>query len=59
MRITQALTRQHLGFMFKKHWRIQGKRTPINTGAEDGLISRGIKVVDCKEILFPTPVRIK
>lgn len=51
MRITNVLFRQHLGFMMKRHWRIQGKRTPTETGAQMALEARGMKVLDPKEYL--------
>ena len=52
MRITTALNRQHIGFMFKKHWRVQGSRTPNETGAEQILLSKGITPIDANEWLF-------
>lgn len=55
MRLTQQLRAQHLGFMFKKHWQIQGKRVPNDTGAEAALTAKGIKVVDAKEFAFTKP----
>lgn len=51
MRITQTLRAQHLGFMFKKHWQIQGHRIPTDTGAETDLTARGLKVVDANKFL--------
>lgn len=57
MRITQTLRAQHLGFMFKKHWQIQGHRIPTDTGAETDLTARGLKVVDANEFLAVKHVR--
>jgi large subunit ribosomal protein L37 len=57
MRITNVLFRQHIGFMTKRHWRIQGKRTPTDSGALAALEARGIKVTDTKEFLYPTPFK--
>lgn len=51
MRITQTLRAQHIGFMFKKHWQVQGHRIPTETGAEGDLIARGLKVVDANEFV--------
>lgn len=53
MRITQVLRAQHLGFMFKKHWLVQGKRVPRDTGAKAVLESRGKRVVDAVEYAYP------
>lgn len=49
MRITSCLYRQHLGFMFKRHWLIQGKQTPSDTGAENHLKARGIEVLEANK----------
>lgn len=51
MRITTCLLRQHIGFMFKRHWQIQGKQRIYPTPAEAVLTARGIKVTDVKEYL--------
>lgn len=48
MRLTNVLCRQHIGFMFKKHWRIQGKRTPMETVAKAELLAKNIIVKDPK-----------
>ena len=48
MRLTNVLCRQHIGFMFKKHWRIQGKRTPMETVAKSELLAKNIIVKDPK-----------
>ncbi|XP_058839460.1 large ribosomal subunit protein mL37-like [Topomyia yanbarensis] len=50
MRFTAVLLRQHIGFHFKKHWIIQGKRVPAETGAVAELAARGIPVVDPNEL---------
>lgn len=55
MRLTQILNRQHIGFMFKKHWLIQGKRIPINTKVEEYLKSKGIPVEDALEFVKENP----
>ena len=51
MRITQTLCRQHIGFMFKQHWKLQGKRRIQETGAASALISKGIEIKDPNEYL--------
>lgn len=53
MRITNALWKQHLDFMFKRHWQVQGKRVPIDTGAEARLQALNIPVVDALEFVKP------
>lgn len=55
MKITQILNRQHIGFMFKKHWRIQGKRVPINTKLEERLQKQNIPVIDALEFIKEKP----
>lgn len=51
MRIVRVLYRQHIDRMFKKHWRIQGQRVPIETGAEAHLKELGIPVYDPNELV--------
>lgn len=41
--------------MFKKHWLVQGKRTPIDTHVDDYLNSKGIKVEDALEFIKTKP----
>lgn len=53
MRVTQVLRAQHLGFMFKKHWLVQGNRIPRDSGAKAALESRGIEVLDATEYVRP------
>lgn len=53
MRLTQALRAQHLGHMFKKHWLVQGRRTPKDSGARAVLEARNIEVVDALEVAQP------
>lgn len=53
MRPTQVLRAQHLGFMFKKHWLIQGRRTPKESGAKALLEAQNIAVVDANEFVKP------
>ncbi|XP_026494211.2 large ribosomal subunit protein mL37 [Vanessa tameamea] len=51
MKLSQVLHRQHIGFMFKKHWMVQGKRVPIDTGVEDSLKQKGIPFEDALEFI--------
>ncbi|KAG6449976.1 39S ribosomal protein L37, mitochondrial [Manduca sexta] len=57
MRLSPVLRRQHIDFMFKKHWLVQGKRIPIETGAEEKLKKKGIKVEDALEFIKEKPVK--
>ncbi|XP_075982545.1 mitochondrial ribosomal protein L37 [Anticarsia gemmatalis] len=57
MRLSQVLNRQHIGFMFKKHWIVQGKRVPIDTGVEEQLKAKGIQVEDALEFVKKEPER--
>lgn len=59
MRLSQVLHRQHIGFMFKKHWLVQGKRVPIDTGVEQLLKTKGIKVEDALDFVKEKPVQEK
>ncbi|KAJ8972293.1 hypothetical protein NQ317_018627 [Molorchus minor] len=51
MRRSVVLFRQHIGWHFIKHWRVQGKRKPLNTGAEKILTEKGIPVCKAEDIL--------
>lgn len=55
MRLSPVLNRQHIGFMFKNHWLVQGKRVPIDFHIEDYLKSKGIKVEDAVEFVNKKP----
>lgn len=55
MRLTAALRRQHIDFMFKKHWKVQGNRRVEETNVIASLAARGIKVTDPKEYLKKVP----
>ncbi|CAH2094628.1 unnamed protein product [Euphydryas editha] len=55
MKLSQVLLRQHIGFMFKKHWIVQGKRVPIDTGVEEYLKQKGIPVEDALEFVKEKP----
>lgn len=50
MRITSTLCRQHIGFMFKKHWQVQGKRRVLETNAAKDLEQLGKVITDPKEL---------
>lgn len=51
MRLTNKLNAQHLGWMFKKHWKVQGNRVPRDTGAKNVLASMGFEVKEVDEVL--------
>lgn len=51
MRVTQILLKQHIGWHFQQHWRVQGKRKILNTSAEKVLKSKGIEIEDAREFL--------
>lgn len=51
MRLSTVLLRQHIGFHFKRHWILKGKRVPSETGAEAELVARGIPFVDPNEVI--------
>lgn len=55
MKLSNVLYRQHVGFMFKKHWLVQGKRVPIDTGIEECLKAKGILVEDAQEFVKEKP----
>ncbi|KAM3956560.1 mitochondrial ribosomal protein L37 [Aphomia sociella] len=55
MKLSQVLNRQHIGFMFKKHWLVQGKRVPVDTGVEDVLRAKGIPVEDALDFVKEKP----
>lgn len=49
MRLAVVLCRQHGDRMFKRHWLVQGRRVPHDTGAKEILESKGIPVLDAVE----------
>lgn len=51
MRITQILNRQNIGFMFKKHWLVQGQRKVLETSTAANLEARGFKITDPNEYI--------
>lgn len=51
MKLTVILFRQHIGWHFKKHWRVQGKRKITETSALKILKQNGIPVYEPKDIL--------
>ncbi|KAH8382714.1 hypothetical protein KR009_004906 [Drosophila setifemur] len=53
MRLTNKLCAQHIGWHFKKHWLVQGKRVPKETGAAAELLKLGIVVKSPEDILNP------
>lgn len=51
MKLTSILYRQHIGFMFKKHWQVQGQRRVQETNAAIALNALGKKISDSKEFM--------
>lgn len=51
MRKSPVLFKQHIGWHFYKHWVTQGKRKPLETGAEETLKRRGIRVFQPDDVL--------
>lgn len=51
MKRSATLLRQHIGWHFDKHWSVQGKRKPLNTGAEKVLKERHIPVCQPEDLL--------
>ncbi|KAH8342123.1 hypothetical protein KR059_012603 [Drosophila kikkawai] len=53
MRLTNTLCAQHIGWHFKKHWLVQGKRVPKETGAAAELLKLAVAVKSPEDILNP------
>lgn len=51
MKITQVLYKQNIGRLIKWQWRVQRKKTLIETNAEKVLASRGVSIIDAKQFL--------
>lgn len=51
MRITQVLRAQHIGHMFKKHWKVQGTRVPYDMHSANALKNKGLPVIDALEFV--------
>ena len=58
MKLSQILFKQHIGRQARQHWYIQGKRTPVDMLTEKVLTSKGITVIDAKEIFKPERKKI-
>lgn len=57
MRITNVLNRQHIQFMFKKHWHLFGQRKVQETNIAETLEARGINVADPERYLKETKTK--
>ncbi|KAH8358492.1 hypothetical protein KR093_000471 [Drosophila rubida] len=53
MRLTNKLYAQHIGWHFKKHWQVQGRRVPKDTGAAADLLKMGVQVKTSEDVLNP------
>ncbi|PSN36555.1 hypothetical protein C0J52_09120 [Blattella germanica] len=51
MKLTSVLFAQHIGKTFERHWRVQSRRVPLPTKAEEILKANGITVYEPGEIL--------
>ncbi|KAJ8948101.1 hypothetical protein NQ318_008454 [Aromia moschata] len=51
MKKSVVLFRQHIGWHFTKHWRVQGKRKLLETGAEKALKEKQLPVYQAEDIL--------
>ncbi|XP_017133446.1 39S ribosomal protein L37, mitochondrial [Drosophila elegans] len=51
MRLTKTLCAQHIGWHFKKHWLVQGKRVPKETGAVAELLKLGVEVKNPEDLV--------
>lgn len=59
MKLTRILCRQHIDRMFKAHWRVQGKRVPIDTKAEKVLAAKGIPVYNPQDVIREKRQKLK
>nr|CAD7461723.1 unnamed protein product [Timema tahoe] len=57
MRVTRTLWRQHIGWTFKQHWKVQRHRVPLATGADLVLSQMNIPVVPAEDVVAPSPMR--
>ncbi|NP_001136159.1 mitochondrial ribosomal protein L37 [Nasonia vitripennis] len=53
MKLSQILYKQHIGRMTRRHWYVHGKKTPHDLRSEKVLTSKGVQIIDSKEILKP------
>lgn len=51
MKITQVLCKHHIGWFFKKHWHVQGRKKPVKSNIVQSLENRGITVYQPEDIL--------
>lgn len=58
MKVSQILYKQHIGRMIRRHWYAHGKRTPLDLNTESILTSKGLKVLDPKEVLKPKNIEL-
>lgn len=59
MRLTRQLYAQHLGWTFKKHWKVQGNRVPRDTGAKNVLASMGFEIKEVADVLKQKHERVE
>lgn len=51
MRLTITLLKQHNQRMFRRHWLVQGKKTPIDMKSEEVLVKKGVQIVEATSFL--------
>uniref|UniRef100_A0A336KZI8 Large ribosomal subunit protein mL37 n=1 Tax=Culicoides sonorensis TaxID=179676 RepID=A0A336KZI8_CULSO len=51
MRITLQLLKQHNQRMFRRHWYVQGKRTPIDLKSEEALMKKGLPIIEANTFI--------
>lgn len=50
MKITQVLWKHHIGWFFKKHWHVQGRKKPISSKIVKSLEDGGVTVYQAEDI---------
>lgn len=55
MRLTNVLSKQHIGWHFKMKWRLLKRRNIFNDGTTDRLKEMGIPIIDPVEEFMPKP----
>lgn len=58
MRFTAALRQQHIGEMFKRHWKIARERTPNDYRSATALQQKGVPIIDALEFLKPKMITL-
>uniref|UniRef100_A0A069DYX5 Large ribosomal subunit protein mL37 n=1 Tax=Panstrongylus megistus TaxID=65343 RepID=A0A069DYX5_9HEMI len=59
MKRSQVLFQQHVGRMFRAHWKLQGKKVLMDDGALKELKSKGIPYEDANEVVREHKIKTK